>query len=118
MRTPLFVYFNINTTKTTISINQTSSVIADSITQTVGYSFILPVNITNDGPMEAYDVNLTINDSSGGVLAYNVTSTSFGTINASESRLWTVNVTIPNATAPQVINITTNATWRNPDLSY
>src|SRR3989344_5607334 len=63
-----------------------------------------------------YNTNLTVSDS-GSVLNYNLTSNSCGTVLNQSSCIWGIRVTVPAATAPQEITVTTNGTWRNPDNS-
>ncbi|MBI5698432.1 MAG: hypothetical protein HZC29_08165, partial [Thaumarchaeota archaeon] len=92
-----------------------ASITATGITQTVSYSFDLSINYTNTGPATAYAVNLTVYESPSGTLNYNDTFNECGTLYANQSCIWGVRVTVPAKTAPQIITLTSNGTWQNPD---
>ncbi|RLE15252.1 hypothetical protein DRJ04_00800, partial [Candidatus Aerophobetes bacterium] len=88
-----------------------------SITQIQGYSFDLTINLTNLGPPNMYDANITVYDSPENSLIFNDTFESCGDLAANETCSWTIHVTVPAKTPPSLIRIFANASWRNPELT-
>jgi len=101
-----------------ISTNVPALITAYGITQNSGFSFDLTINFTNNGPGTTYGVNLTVYDVPSGYISYNVTSKSCGTVYANTSCIWGVRVTVLPATPPILISVYSNATWRNPDMTF
>jgi uncharacterized membrane protein/5-hydroxyisourate hydrolase-like protein (transthyretin family) len=87
-----------------------------NLTQYGGYAFELAVNYSNNGPGAAIGANLSVLDPSGRV-SYNESSRQCGRIEAGGTCEWSVRATVSAATSPQTIQITSDARWKNPDLS-
>ena len=97
--------------------------VAIGVTQTAGYEFLLVVNITNNGPPNAWNVSLNVSDTSANYTIYNETyfgsfTQYCGKIPANQSCKVPINISIKEKTPPNVIIVISNVTWRNPDNSW
>ncbi|MEM5879066.1 MAG: DUF87 domain-containing protein [Candidatus Aenigmatarchaeota archaeon] len=91
------------------------TITAYNITQTQGFVFEVSVNYTNLGPATAYSANLTHAEDPIGSVAYNESMKQCGTMYAGQNCSWAFKVTVPEKTSPQLIIVSTIATWGNPD---
>jgi hypothetical protein len=94
-----------------------SLVIASSITQYTNYTFEINATFINDGPVAAYNANLSQSESPGGSLIYNETSKLCGNVTVDGNCTWKFTVTVPKKTPPGVITTSVVARWRNSDLT-
>ncbi|MCK5234093.1 MAG: hypothetical protein KAJ91_04715, partial [Candidatus Aenigmarchaeota archaeon] len=101
--------------KTNISVSQMHEFYANGITQSSGVSFALQVNVTNNGPANAYAMNISLDEDPSGSLSYNTTFVSCNNIAAGQNCSGSFLVTVPAGTPPQIISLFANASWREPD---
>ncbi|RLI52387.1 MAG: hypothetical protein DRO87_13285, partial [Candidatus Thorarchaeota archaeon] len=94
--------------------------VAIGVTQYDSYLMNLTVNYTNKGPANAWDVNITLTEDSGGWMKLNATNHSCAVVPVNSSCAFIVEVEIISKTPPGIININGNATWMHPDktLNY